>query len=763
MEKEATAPVEEKASDEEEILRYEQNITELLLTIAKLHGKIEHLQHQKAREDEDFSDLGSEYTASLPRCPRPFQNLVMALPPPVHTEEGHADLFIDVHKAMTSLENTVLTHRSRIPSAEPNLEGYAQAAESLEQSLQEFQGDDKELLTQLYGKAEASAAGLPPDEMSRQKREIALHEQRNAALRVALEGKDEALRRSKTALCTYQEERDKLQRKVKELQGALCTIENFEDGFASPTRAGELRGFRDPVAVAQNLIRCFQGAPSTHPLCCLFPQQGPQPMESHTKDMEAQIQQLRGFIEKLKGLNLLLSATLQECKSDSERLSMLLGRRESDTTALRLAVQYSEQCLEAYEVLWSLAAAQRHPWKESAEDGDVPGRDDKESQIIFRMARLYEMIDHRRCGDPGGVCHEMEVAVMNEALRSWERCSVDSEGSGCADFKQSSTEPSGLAKDRREVLQEYIRRLKAEQGSLKLPTQRTLPGADSVAARINAGIGVKAAEVQRALCGILPAEDASPKMEKLQLVQELQMTKETLADLNIKLHLTEKEKQGLELRTYTLKAQEAACLLIIQILQGYRETSRGQLSGSSDSSSSSDEESDLRDYVPTCTSKGTHFRSAQDAGGRQPATDPEAQMVELLDALARNRGLNGRIQSLLGQLEEKLEDCRAQEVQPMELARDFFKAHSALVLAYRNARRKQEAQVRQLETQVGLMSHRQAGQLQSLMRTLKLLEDRADGGDPKPRLVSAEETPSPGREDYSTGMRHATDAHLNVK
>ncbi|XP_015262301.1 PREDICTED: Usher syndrome type-1C protein-binding protein 1, partial [Gekko japonicus] len=582
----------EKGSDEEEILRYEQDITELLLTIASLHGKIEHLQHQTGRDDEEFSDLGSEYTASLPRCPRPFPNSVLALPPPARSMDGHADLFLDVHKAMTSLEDTVLSHRRRIPSSEAELEEYTRVAESLEQSLRKFQGDDKEPLPQLHSEEEALAAGLPPEEMSKYKREVALYEQRNAALRASLEGKDEALRQSKTALGAYQEERDKLQRKVKELQDALSTLENLPDGFAGPVQEGGPWGF-------------------------------------------------------------------QECKSDSESLSMLLGRRESDTTALCLAVQYSERCLEAHEVLWSLTAAQQHPWKESAEDGGVP---------------------MTAPGDPGSVCHEMETAVMNEALRSWERCRANSEGSECAAFKQSSPEPSGLEEDRKEVLQEYIRRLRAEQASLKLPASRTPSRADSAAARINAGIGAKVAEVQRALCDVLPTGAASPKMEKLHLVQELQTTREALADLNIQLHLMGKEKQGLELRTYTLKAQEAACLLIIRILQEDCEKSRGQQSGSSDSSSSSssDEDSDLRGYIPVCTSKGTHFRLAQDAGGKQPATDREAQMTELRETLAR-----------------------------------------AMVHAYRNARRKQEAQVCQLEKQVGLMSHRQAEQLRLLIQEVE--------------------------------------------
>jgi len=45
-------------------------------------------------------------------------------------------------------------------------------------------------------------------------------------------------------------------------------------------------------------------------------------------------------IEHLKSQNDLLTITLEECKSNAERMSMLVGKYESNATALRLALQY---------------------------------------------------------------------------------------------------------------------------------------------------------------------------------------------------------------------------------------------------------------------------------------------------------------------------------------------------------------------------------------------------------------------------------------
>lgn len=79
-----------------------------------------------------------------------------------------------------------------------------------------------------------------------------------------------------------------------------------------------------------------------------------------------------------------------------------------------------------------------------------------------------------------------------------------------------------MKEDEKTTLQEYIKLLKAERASVKLPTHQPLPGVDSAAARINAGIGAKVAELQRTLQNTLSPEAVKPKMEKGHLLRELQ-------------------------------------------------------------------------------------------------------------------------------------------------------------------------------------------------------------------------------------------------
>ncbi|XP_070599242.1 harmonin-binding protein USHBP1 isoform X2 [Erythrolamprus reginae] len=616
MEEWDLGPPGQEESGEESSLHYEELITRLLVTIVRLQEKMERLEQDRARQEEEeeegdfFSDLGSESTASLPRCPTLSARRARSPspPPPAALEEEKADLFLDVHKALTSLETLLLSYRSRLPSVEAELQGCAQLAQGLEARLGALQ------------QREGSGCS-PPREVEDPPCEemTALYKERNAALRAELEAQEELLGHCRASLAAHQRQRDKLQRKVQELQGSLSRLE-------------------------ESCSEGAWGAPSFQP--------APTPPASPPAEIQSSLEQLHRRLEGLWGLNQLLSGALQQSKTDAEQLSLLLGRQESHQTGLDLALHGSERCLEAYETLWALTAAEQKPSPETGAEAPWAGPPRDPSPALDKADWILQ-------------------ACSRADQSSW-----DSE-----EIPDSLSRPlTGSVAEAKRRLWHLIVHLRAQQTSLRLPTpQPPPPELGDVAARLSAGIGAKVAEGQRAVQEALPGSATLPRMEKGQLLRELHKAREALAELGTRLHLTTKAKQGLALWTHTLPAQEAACLLVIRALQGEQRDLRGQPDPPSESSGSSseEEEEESQAWVPADGRPPRRPLPAapKDAERGLAHREPEALRLRVLETSARIRALKDRLQGLWVELEEKSQDYRAHEAQEMELMQDFFQAH----------------------------------------------------------------------------------------
>ncbi|XP_033615263.1 Usher syndrome type-1C protein-binding protein 1 [Fukomys damarensis] len=118
--------------------------------------------------------------------------------------------------------------------------------------------------------------------------------------------------------------------------------------------------------------------------------------------------------------------------------------------------------------------------------------------------------------------------------------------------------------------------------------------------------------------------------------------------------------------------------------------------------------------------------SSTDGGLECRAWDQEKLAAELASSLQRAQGLQEQLQSLQAQLEQVARRGRAGRVQSAELSADLCRAHSALVLGFRGAHRKQEEQRRKLAKQMAQMEARQAEELAGLEATAHAL------GKPRP-------------------------------
>ncbi|XP_060000673.1 harmonin-binding protein USHBP1 isoform X3 [Lagenorhynchus albirostris] len=518
------------------------------------------------------------------------------------------DVFQTLQQALSSLEAAVAAWRHQPPRCPGPLEAKDRSEGGPKPCLEQEQA----------GSCQRDAARLT---------------ERNAWLRLALGSREDELIRTQNSLKAFQAEKEMLQREVQELQDSLLRLRPFPppscdqaggsgSGSSSSGADGETWGTQDPFSLAHPLLRRLQSDSSTQMLGSL-PTQLLAP-EMHI--MEAQMEHLQGNIEKLKCFNRLLSAVLQEYKGRCEGLSMRLGQREAEATALRLALQYSEHCEEAYGALLTLRKADSGAGEEAFMD-DLEAAE-KEAQRLLVQEEAA-----------------MDGGILQDPRPSPEGSSVD------------RPTPQEVAIQ----LQGYVQRL----------------------------------QERRAL--------------------------ETLADLMLRLQLVRREKRALELREAALRAQGPAHVLLMEQLRWERAklwTGGANSSGGDSSGGGSSGDEEEWSQGPPAVPGGSR---AVDGGQVSKVQNPEELAQELSASLTRALGLREQLQSLREELEEVAQKGRARRAQSTELNSDLCKAHSALVMAFRGAHRKQEEQRRKLEQQLALMEARQAEELAVLEATARAL------------------------------------------
>ncbi|XP_052657613.1 LOW QUALITY PROTEIN: harmonin-binding protein USHBP1 [Harpia harpyja] len=635
------------AGDADDILRYEERIAGLLATVARLHRRAEQLQRRVGRYRHTAAVGGDR-------------------PAPAGTGAAFARRGVgagsqgEAHRHGQPRRQRDGRWLSRPVFPEP---GAAGSDTGLGRGGRRAGAWRRE-----------QARGVPAEEAA-----VAAASARNAALRAALGCRDEELNRVTTSLRALRGERDRLQQKVQDLRDALSRLEQLGGSGSDSPGLGSPPGQEEP-RLPQDLPQCGDGAqphgvPPHSPLC-------PQPSEGASREQEERVQQLQGSLGRLQEVNRQLAAALQECKSDAERLSMVLGQHESRSTALRLALRCSERCGGAYAALLDLMRAKLG----REEDGARAGAGEEQSP------------GHGWGSSP----------TPTEGPQFPGRAEPDGQeesGDSGSPRLQSIPAPHGMEEG---ALREHIRRLRAEQAAVEA-SLHDAPGPTSTHRSEDAR--ARAERVLREARALLPGWR---RPEKAELLQDLAMLKEAMADLKTQLQLAEREKRGLEVLVAGQGPREAALRLVLQHLEQERDGGPGHPPSPPSSSSSSEEDAQTGRVGA--------------AAPRHPP-DPERMGEELLRTLARVEELRTRAQALVLSLEQSSAVSRAQQAQCVTVTADFFHAHSALALAYRGARRKQAAQLRRLEVQAGALRRQHAWRVQALTRRLQTLEQGTAGSE----------------------------------
>ncbi|NXI98977.1 CRCM protein, partial [Psophia crepitans] len=609
-------------------LRYEERITELHSIIAELNKKIDRLQGTTIREEDEFSELRSELSQSqheVNEDSRSMDQNSVSVPENQSTVvtadmDNCSDLNSELQRVLTGLENVVCGRKKSscslsVAEVDRHIEQLTTASEHCDLAIKTVEEIEGVLGRDLYPNLS--------EERSRWEKELAGLREENESLTAMLCSKEEELNRTKATMNAIREERDRLRRRVRELQTRLQSVQ--ATGPSSPSRltsanrpinpsTGELSTSSSsndiPIAkiaervklsktrsessssdrpvlgseissigvsstVAEHLAHSLQDCSNIQEIFQTLYSHGSAISESKIREFEVETERLNSRIEHLKSQNDLLTITLEECKSNAERMSMLVGKYESNATALRLALQYSEQCIEAYELLLALAESEQSlilGQFRAAGVGSV-GDQTGDENITQMLKRAH---DCRKTAENAAKALLMKLdgscggayAITGCSVQPWESLSSNSHTSTTSSTASSCD--TEFTKEDEQRLKDYIQQLKNDRAAVKL----TMLELESI-------------HIDPLSYDVKPRGDSQRlDLENAVLMQELMAMKEEMAELKAQLYLLEKEKKALELKLSTREAQEQAYLVHIEHLKSEVEEQKEQRMRSLSSTSS---------------------------------------------------------------------------------------------------------------------------------------------------------------------------------
>ncbi|XP_078422470.1 colorectal mutant cancer protein isoform X1 [Cetorhinus maximus] len=750
---------EHEETQERATLRYEERITELHSIIAELNKKIDRLQGTTIREDDECSELRSELSHSQQEAnddSRSMDQDQTSVSVPENQSmmvsadiDNCSDLNSELQRVLTGLEDVVSGRKKSscslsVADVDRHIEQLTTASERCDLAIKTVEEIEGVLGHDFYPTL--------AEERSRWEKELAALREENESLTAMLCSKEDDLNRTKATMNAIREERDRLRRRVRELQTRLQSIQ--ASGPASPSRlaaanrpvnpsTGELSTSSSsndiPIAkvaervklsktrsessssdrpvlgseisnigvsssVAEHLAHSLQDCSNIQEIFQTLYSHGSAISESKIREFEVETERLNSRIEHLKSQNDLLTITLEECKSNAERMSMLVGKYESNSTALRLALQYSEQCIEAYELLLALAESEQGlilGQFRAAGVGSV-GDQNGEENITMMLKRAHDCrktaenaakaLLMKLDGSCGGAC-----TVTGCNIQPWESLSSHSHTSTTSSTASSCD--TEFTKEDEQRLKDYVQQLKNDRAAVKL----TMLELESI-------------HIDPLSYDVKPRGDSQRlDLENAVLMQELMAMKEEMAELKAQLYLMEKEKKALELKLSTREAQEQAYLVHIEHLKSEVEEQKEQRMQTLSSTSSGGKDKQVKESSDGVTHPValTELRTYNDS----------ELAVELTNALRREKKLKSRVQELVTALERMTKSSEVRHQQSAEFVNDLKRANSNLVAAYEKAKKKHQNKLKKLEAQMMAMVERHETQVRMLKQRIALLEE----------------------------------------
>ncbi|KAK2194115.1 hypothetical protein NP493_2g08028 [Ridgeia piscesae] len=539
-------------------------------------------------------------------------------------------------------------------------------------------------------------------------------------------GRQEAdVNKLRSQLHGYREERDRLRRQVRELQTRLQSLEAVvsphNSRTSTPTKAplvarsvgdrsasggsmeqvfpiakmAELKKLKTgsgdrhvlgaeissvglPNAkVAEHLAQSLQECSNVQEMIQTLSQSGDSidAMSVNTvREFEIELETLQSKVDHLKSQNDLLTLTLEESKAHCDHVTMLIGKYESNGTAFQLALNYSDQALDAHDVLVDLLESERAILIANSRFANSDFRDDQSemTEWLKRAHRKRRSAEHSakqllhrldRCGNSNH-------STSDGGARPWEELSSTSRTASTCSSTASSID-TDFTKVDEQKLRNYIQQLKSDRAAVKLTVT----------------------ELESVHLDPLGYDDVGQKgdtqrldLENAVLMQELMALKEEKAELKALNYLLEKEKGAMQLQLSGKESQEHAYLIQID-----------------------------------------HLKSeiTEQTRGHGKSYDMSNCSEDVIEVMRREKKLKERIQELVITLEKLSKNSEIRHQQSAEFINDLKRANSALVSAFEKAKRKYQGKVKKLEGQVQVLTERYETQIRVLKQKISRLEEQS--------------------------------------
>lgn len=287
------------------------------------------------------------------------------------------------------------------------------------------------------------------------------------------------------------------------------------------------------------------------------------------KEYELEIEMLTSRSDHIQAQNNMISLSLEESRNNADRMSVLVGKYESNCTALKLALSFADRVIETYEVLLQLSEAEQarllancraagvktslHSYSNSSKDTPyrimyTEGTDPEENDRL--PEDVESCVNRRRVAenDARSLLQKLDrnLETQSSGGQPWESVSSNSRTSSTGSSNDMEFTPEEEAR-----LKSYIQQLKSERSTVGL----TIIELESLH------------EVAQPRDLKLEPPDPKADLENAVLMQELMALKEEKAELKAKNYLVEKEKKALELKITSRDAQEHAYLVHIEHLK----------------------------------------------------------------------------------------------------------------------------------------------------------------------------------------------------